>query len=84
MNPTQFLGNFITDQLPYIREYGNALLSPFMPQGLEAQPLGGTGLYGYNPDGTPRSMGSALTFITDQAQKRNQAFEEARRGGGLR
>ncbi len=84
MNPTQFLGDFITDQLPYIREYGNALLSPFMPQGLEAQPLGGTGLYGYNPDGTPRSMGSALNFIGTRAQERNAAIEEAMRQGGLR
>ena len=84
MNPFQFLGSYIDRELPYLQEYGNALLSPFMPQGLEAQPLGGTGLYGYNPDGTPRSMGSALNYIGTRAQERNAAIEEAMRQGGLR
>ena len=84
MNPFQFLGNYIDRTMPYIQEYGNALLSPFMPQGLDAQPLGGSGLYGENPDGTPRSMGQALNYIGNSAQQRNAAIEEALRQGGLR
>lgn len=84
MNPQNFLNNFIGKNLPIIQEYGNALLSPFMPKGLNSQPLGGSGLYGNNPDGTPRSMGQALDFIGTQSQKRNAAIEEAMRRGGLR
>ena len=80
MNPFQFLGNYIDRTMPYLQEYGNALLSPFMPQGLNAQPLGGSGLYGVNQDGTPRSMGQALDFIGNSAQQRNAAIEEAMRG----
>lgn len=84
MNPIQFLGSYVDRALPYFQEYGNALLSPFMPQGLNAQPLGGSGLYGMNPDGTPRSMGQALDYIGTSAQQRNAAIEDAMRRGGLR
>jgi len=84
MNPFNFLDNFVQEKLPYLQEYGNALLSPFSPQGLRAQPLGGSGLFGQNPDGTPRSMGQALDFIGNSAQQRNAAIEEAMRQGGLR
>ena len=84
MNPFQFLGNYIDRTMPYIQEYGNALLSPFMPQGLNAQPLGSSGLYGVNSDGTNRSMGQALNYIGNSAQQRNAAIEEAMRQGGLR
>lgn len=84
MNPFQFLGNYVERNLPILQEYGNALLSPFSRQGLYDQPLGGSGLFGGNPDGTPRSMGQALDFIGSQAQRRNQAIEEAMRQGGFR
>jgi len=80
MNPFNFLGNYIDRTMPYIQEYGNALLSPFMPSGMYSQPLGGSGLYGNNPDGTARSMGQALDFIGNSAQQRNAAIEEAMRG----
>ena len=79
MNPTQFLSNFIQEKLPYVQEYGNALLGFFTPQGLNSQPLGGTGLYGYEPDRSPRSMGGALKFIGSEAQKRNDAIDALRR-----
>ena len=78
MNPTNFLSNFIQEKLPYIQEYGNALFGFFTPQGLDAQPLGGTGLYGYEPDGSPRSMRGAIDFIDSQAQKRNAAINALR------
>ena len=42
-NPFQFLDKYVRG-LPILREYGNALLSPFMRGGLDAQPLGGSGL----------------------------------------
>lgn len=83
MNPQGFLNTFIQG-LPILREYGNALLSPFMPNGLNDQPLGGSGLYGNNPDGTPRSMGQTLNFISNSAQERNRRIEEAMRQGGMR
>lgn len=83
MNPQDFLEGFVNG-LPILQEYGNALLSPFMPKGLDAQPLGSSGLYGNNPDGTARSMGQALDYIGTSAQQRNAAIEEAMRRGGLR
>lgn len=79
MNATQFLSDFIQKNLPYAQEYGNTLLGFFTPQGLNSQPLGGTGLYGYEPDGSPRSMGEALDFIGSQSQKRNAAIDALRR-----
>ena len=79
MNPFNFLGNYIQRTMPYIQEYGNALLSPFTGQGLGGQPLGGSGLFGYNEDGSPRSMGGALEYIGQSAQERQKAIEEARR-----
>ena len=79
MNPAQFLSNFIQEKLPYVQEYGNALFGFFTPQGLNSQPFGGSGLYGYEPDGSPRSMGGALDFIGSQSQKRNDAIEALRR-----
>ena len=73
-----FLNNFIQG-LPILREYGNALISPFTGGGLNSQPLGGSGLFGFNEDGTPRSMGGALDFITRQSLERQRRLEEARR-----
>ena len=82
-NPFQFLDKYVRG-LPILREYGNALLSPFMRGGLDAQPLGGSGLFGNNPDGTPRSMGGALKYIGGRAQERNNLIDEAMRRGGMR
>jgi hypothetical protein len=79
MNPFQFLGNYVERTLPYVQEYGNALLSPFSRQGLYEQPLGGSGIYGQNPDGTARSMGQALDYIGAEANRRNQVIEQLRR-----
>tara|TARA_R100000231_G_scaffold138601_1_gene117306 strand:- start:96 stop:479 length:384 start_codon:yes stop_codon:yes gene_type:complete len=77
-NPFQFLDKYVRG-LPILHEYGNALLSPFMGGGLDSQPLGGSGYFGNNPDGTPRSMGGALKFIGGKAQERNRLINEARR-----
>lgn len=79
MNPQNFLQGFM-NAMPVVQEYGNALLSPFMPQGLDAQPLGGSGLYGTNPDGTPRSMGEALDYVGGQTRKRNAVLQELMEG----
>ena len=84
MNPVQFLGNFIGQRLPGIQEYMNALVSPLMPNGLDAQPFGSSGLYGNNPDGSPRGMGQALEYIGGRAQERNRLIDEAMRRGGMR
>ena len=67
-----------------LREYGNALLSPFFGGNLDAQPLGGSGLYGNNPDGSPRGMGQALDYIGRRSQERNRLIDEAMRRGGMR
>ena len=82
-NPFPIAGKY-KQGLDILREYGNALLSPIFGGNLDAQPLGGSGLFGNNPDGTPRSMGGALDFIGRRAQERNRLIDEARRRGGLR
>ena len=79
MNPTQFLSNFIQEKLPYVQEYGNALLGFFTPQGLNSQPFGGSGLYGYEPDGDPKSMGTALYDIQTRVNERNATIDALRR-----
>ena len=78
-NPFSFLGRFISERFPGLQEYGNALLSPFTGS-LDAQPLGSSGLYGNNPDGSPRGMGEALKYIGERSQERNRLIEEAMRG----
>jgi len=50
------IGDLAGSYLPWFQEYGNALFSP-ITGGLEQQPLGGSGLYGYDEQGNPRSMG---------------------------
>ena len=61
--------------MPYLQEYGNALISP-ITGGLEQQPLGGSGLYGYDEQGNPRSMGGAMHDIIDRANERNRLIKE--------
>ena len=79
MNPANFLGNFIQERMPYIQEYGNALVGFFTPQGLNSQPFGGSGLYGYEPGGTPKSMGTALNDIQKRVNERNATIDALRR-----
>lgn len=57
-----------------LREYGNALLSPFT--GGFNQPLGETDFYGRNPDGSGRSMGEAMNYIESGVRKREDAVKQ--------
>jgi|DEB0MinimDraft_10_1074344.scaffolds.fasta_scaffold01768_7 hypothetical protein len=72
------IGDLAGRYLPWFQEYGNALFSP-ITGGLEQQPLGGSGLYGNNPDGSTRSMGDALNYIGKTAKERNAVLEQLRR-----
>lgn len=72
------IGDLAGRYLPWFQEYGNALFSP-ITGGLEQQPLGGSGLYGNNPDGSTRSMGDALDHIVKTAEERNEALKQLRR-----
>ena len=72
------LTNLAGRYMPYLQEYGNALMSPFTG-GLNEQPLGSSGLYGNNPDGSTRSMGDALDYIGKTAKERNAVLEQLRR-----
>jgi hypothetical protein len=71
------IGNLAGRYMPYLQEYGNALLSPFTGS-LQKQPLGGSGLFGYDEQGNPRSMGGAMNYIIDRSNQRNQLIKEAR------
>jgi len=72
------IGDLAGRYLPWFQEYGNALFSP-ITGGLEQQPLGSSGLYGNNPDGSTRSMGDALDYIGKTAKERNAVLEQLRR-----
>jgi hypothetical protein len=69
------IGDLAGSYLPWFQEYGNALLSP-LTGGLEQQPLGGSGLYGYDEQGNPRSMGGAMDYIIDRANERDRLIKE--------
>ena len=71
----QQLLNQFTRVGPALQEYGNAVRSPFTGS-LKEQPLGSSGFYGQNQDGSNRSMAEAMEYVVSEQKRREDLIRE--------